>query len=770
MCIRDRPAAPLRGSPGGEAGVPRPGERPVLLLLLLVAALQVFSWTGVHGYLVADEVEFLDRAQFVYQGGRHHSGEILDPGTLRSFAFSGLLMGLFPVYEWLHLEDERVLVFLARLLQMALGLLVVLTVVRAGSRYAGRSAGLAAGLIAATNPVFLQYSVSPLSATAATLCVALGLSALLREGGMRRGLVAGSWFGLGLMLAFQTLALVAVVLIVVLVRDRLRRGTPSRGLLLALVLFVLAQCLLDLLLYGSFGSSLRVYVVANFVGVLTTVIYEAGFQRLGMWLYDHLGVAESVDQESRAVRGAVLSKLQAREWYLLEIPRQLLVWPVLACLALGIARGFRGIRWSFVLLLAVPLINAVALSTKGSKSFRLWMPLLPMLAILAGSGWALLRGRAPGLPRRILAGAVLLAGVVLGVQGLLELNRAKHGGYWEAMEIVNRDAAERLGPGPDHLVAASAYHWAVQFRASPQVRLVKFAHHLDEWPALDEAQRAEVLAQVSTLDWFLAHLQVLSQNPDFLRAVNPLFEVERVIYHPESFEILDPLFLLRRRTGDPGARTLFEVYEGVDPAEYAARIQFPAPIDFRRRLADGSEHRLVFLGFDAETGLAGGTQTWLTYHWLGGGMGGRSYMVVDRVTDPWDEVLQNNHFPAWEAYPTSVWEPGWIVRESFLLPWASPKLELQFGRGAGPSERGESIPARLWLDVVELSPARDAVVGHMRPYAPGEAGADPETGLLEPPGPRWSGDGLFLAGEFPMAVPAGAAPAAGGEDTAAAPD
>ena len=65
----------------------------LLLVLLGTAALQFFAWSRLEGYQLADSVEYMDRAWAVARG------EALDPSTIRSFAFSALLLPIFAVAE-----------------------------------------------------------------------------------------------------------------------------------------------------------------------------------------------------------------------------------------------------------------------------------------------------------------------------------------------------------------------------------------------------------------------------------------------------------------------------------------------------------------------------------------------------------------------------------------------------------------------------------------------------------------------------------------------
>ena len=125
---------------------------------VLTAVLELLALGRLEGYQLADAVEYMDRAAAVLEGRG------LDPGTRRSFAFSGLLLPLFAAAErWPALDP----VLASRAVAMAAGLASVLVTARLGARLWGRSAGVAAGLLLACNPVFLHYAAVPLPATAA---------------------------------------------------------------------------------------------------------------------------------------------------------------------------------------------------------------------------------------------------------------------------------------------------------------------------------------------------------------------------------------------------------------------------------------------------------------------------------------------------------------------------------------------------------------------------------------------------------------------------
>ena len=141
-------------------GAPLPSLRDasVRLVLFAVVCLQALSWWILEGYQLADSIEYMERAQGFVRGM-----EIIDSTAIRSFGFSAILAPLFWFADLVGLDDFKPIVSLVRVMQITLGLLLVRISMRLGARLGGRSAGLAAGWFVGMNPVFLQYSVSPVS-------------------------------------------------------------------------------------------------------------------------------------------------------------------------------------------------------------------------------------------------------------------------------------------------------------------------------------------------------------------------------------------------------------------------------------------------------------------------------------------------------------------------------------------------------------------------------------------------------------------------------
>lgn len=741
-------------------GRPAPAEpermraRDLALILGGTLALQLVALGHLDGYRLADSVEYLDRAEQVA------SGEPLDPGTIRSFAFSALLMPFFWIADLLGVEDGRSIVAWVRATQIALGLAAVAVTGRLATQHFGRAAGIGAAVFLGANPVFLQYSVEPLAGTPALLCFTLGLERLLTRGGLVRGFVGGMWLGLSFLLAFKILPTIGVVFAIVWLRDR---WLPSRllvGALGALLVAVLAQCTLDQVVYGSFGSSLLPYLGENIGGVLATILMELGMPEAAGRAYDALGGGSS---DRQVIQDLSYKSLTPKDWYLTELTVQFASWAGLGLVVLGtLARVLRP-RWAGTACLLALVVTVGLFSTKGSKSFRLWMPFLSLVAVLGGAGVAaLVRGALPRGLGRAIAAFALISYAVGGARILLETNTQQYGGYWEAIERVNA-AAEGAEERPR---VASAYHWAVKYRDDPErIELVKLPHHLDQWRVLEQEQRHETVVALSELDGFVGHLQSITQDAALVDVANRTFEIVDLIYDPLSFEELGPLAILRRR--DPGrppgeARSFFEVFEGVDPGPYQAAIQHPVSVDFRNvDPTTGEVAQLVFLGWDVETGWGDDEVGFLHFHWYVGPTGDHDFTAVYRLTDGYFtrgdrgrgwRLFQGNSRIAHGVRTTSSIPEGSIVREThvFDLKWYA----------GGWWSRGEQIPAQLFLEVVEFEETEEGLQRrgallphHPSAFLPYRKEPGPLGGPTSPEGRLWSADGLLHVGGTFLPVP-----------------
>ncbi len=734
-----------------------------LVVLCVTFAAQVWTLTRVEGYGLADSVEYMDRAWDVARGAG------LGPESPRSFAFSGLLLPFFFTAELLDLHDLRGVVLGIRFMQMALGLLAVAVVLRIGGRLFGGPTGKATGLLLGLNPVFLLHSIEPLSGTAAALFLALGLEALFpvpspplgrgrddrsaeserARGQSMRGLLGGTWLGLGVMMAYQTLPLAATVLIVGFASNRGRRGAPWAAAWVAFTGWLLVQAFLDLAVFGSFGSTLGPYIGANVGGILTRILAELHLDGAARWIYVHV-VAPSVAADLEAGELSSLRSLQPPDWYLVNLTSQALPWPALVLVLGGVVAFALRPRRAVLAVVMVVVVNVALMSFKGAKSFRLWLPLLPFVAILGGAGFALLSARG-SLLARATAWIVLIAGCFGGLAIVGRTNLAANGGYWRALEALNDLADGATRP----IRVTSTYYWAVLFRSVRGVELEKLPHHLDRWGHLDLAQREEVLGALGGVDAFVTHLSVLEQDARLAQVVGRELRLAEVFLDPKSGGELGPIGLFTRPRPDlpVEGRALFETEElppgGVDV--YQERVQRPARVVFAREAIDGQgDASFVFLGWDVAFDLAGGAGLWVTYHWLAEAVDGRDYLVRDRITDNLAREAWNHVPRAHGTWPTSRWKAGQVVRESYFVP--IPREVRRFG---GPYGRGELYPAELYLSVAQHTPdgSAGAQLPVLRsfersPLSPpaGERQAREPFRALGVAGTRWNRDGQILVG------------------------
>jgi 4-amino-4-deoxy-L-arabinose transferase-like glycosyltransferase len=718
--IPPRPAAGAAPDPAGGIGLPAPGApdpplpRGALLAVLALAfALQLWTLGRVHGYPIADSVEYLERAELFVQGRE------LDAGSVRSFAFSALLVPLVAAFR--ALGDDAVL-GAARLLVMLLGLATIAVTARLAARVAGRGAALVAAFALAVNPVFLRWSVEPLSGVAAAFFVALAFLALARPGAFRRGLAVGAALGAAFLMAFQSLAILACAGGLLLLRDRWKGRAHTLGWVAAIALALLAQATLDQVIYGSFGSSVSQYALENFGGTISTKIYKlgqvTGSETLKSWGFElYNSVFTDADVASQAVRTETTSKMP-RSWYVTHLHTHLLAWPLLALGALGVLRASWRPRWAATILLVTVAVNTWVMSDKGWKDYRLWLPLLPAVATFVGAGYGLLA--APGPARALRRGAllVLLAlSAKLSADMLARTNLAKHGGYWDAMAFV---AAERERAGNEPELLGAGYHWATLFRdGGPGLEQRKLPHPLYAWPADEEARilpRADVLPALGELDWFVSHQQLVEQDPAIAAALAERFEVVAAFHDGAAYEDLAPVLVFRRAPDGAEARRLYTVRrEGTDPGALQARIAHPRSVDLRRRFEGDVTDQLVLLGWDAEVLPGSANVAWLSLHWYAGPTNGRDYTIGVRVTDPSDRTRQVNRAPCWGAVPTSAWETGWVVSDGFPIPLDAVGDHPPLG---GAYRRGDLIPLRLWIAAPLYEANDDGVVRHVGGLAP----------------------------------------------------
>lgn len=710
--------------------------RDLLPILGVAAALAIWTWARVDGYALADSIEYLEHAQALVRGER-----VLDSSDIRGVGFALVLAPPFLVAEWLGIEDLRWVMPFARLLQLAFTLLLVVSAARIGGLLAGRGGALAAGWIAATSPVLVSFSVEPVADVLATLLVARALACALEPGGARRNLAQGLWSGAALLVAFKSLLVVGPLAVLVLARDLRRRRRAAGALVLGLALGVLAQVALDRLRYGEWGRSLAYYLGSNGYLIGARIAGELGLVDLARRLYE-LGV-EVHTGESHSAAAAVMGDVRQRspvDYYLHEATR-FLALPGLALLLVGALRALLRPCWSRAVPLVLVTLGALLTTYKGSKDFRLWLPLLPAVAALCALGFGVCVGSAGARAARLrwaLAGALLVANGALALTRLAPGPPQRHAGYWAALEHVQREAERGGRP----LRVGSAWHWAVFLREGPPLELVKLPHHLEAWEHYDAPRRARDLGVLDTLDRFITHLAVLTERPTLLAAFGERFTVEALYFDPARYRDLGPILVLARR--DPAAergseRLLFERMPDVELASRPAPRGERAAFDFLEPGAAGAPGRLRLLDFVVEA-LPGG-HSWLTLTWWVARALPDDVLVLTRVeTDPPGAVAEELHTPLWGMAPSSTWPAGTLLREGRpLVAAARPFDAAAPWTPLGAPGAGPVLAADLLLAV--FAPPTPGA-GGPRIYAPARAGAErplapsdpPDAALLDPRG------------------------------------
>lgn len=743
----DRPGAPPAGATG-DAAIAW-GDGGVRWLLAFALALQALAWAWQSGYPLADAVEFMDRARD-WVDGRALGGD----RTIRSFAYSAVFVPLFAVAKLVGLEDLRPLLPIARCLQVALALGFVFVCARFASRFVGRRAGYATGAMVAMNPFFLLYASWPLSGVAAALFVTLGLERLIARSTFRRELVGGVLLGVGFLLAYQTLLVILAVLAGLVLRDRWKHKSAAAAVLVGLAAMMTLQVGLDRLVYGEWGGSVWRYTIDNIAGTAPGWLNKLGFrgpaEALYKWLSESRGFAADTSLADTRQRSP-------RTWYLANI-HQMFVVPVIALGVAGYWCAWRRRIGAVGFLLLVFALNVAVMSFKGEKSYRLWLPLLGTVLPAAGLGFAWLfaleRARRAA---RLFALAALGAAAVLGLGVLRDQPIQRHGVYWGAMDLVNAEL-ELHPPPPDRPVrVGSAYPWAVFLRGSAAVEMVRFEHPIEAYSRLNADERAHVHAVLDGLDALLIHLPMLTrpEHTELFRAVNERFRVRAAFYDQRTHAELGPLYVLERQRSSARARRFFEVESCDDPARYAEERGLVRPIDFVRENSAERE-TLTLLGYEVEA-IPGSEHQWITYHWHAATDLSLNYRVIDRITAPDNQnSWHNNHFLAYDAMPPSTWSRGTLLRESFLLVASADAFysERPYRPLGGAYRRGDTIPARLWIAVLDAEEGRGGKQLVVRERGTGAApreSIDPKT-LWNVDGWRFSPSGLVQVGSLFLPV------------------
>jgi len=752
------------------------------LLVFVTLALQFNTWNELEGYQLADSVEYMERAQAVVR-----NQSVIDSQQIRSFGFSALLAPLFLVADLLGIEDFKPVIATMRLLQVALGLLLLWTTVRLGKALGGPWVGFCAGLALAANPTFLRFSVSPVAGISAAVCVGLGVLELLEPPEKKRGKMAGVWLGLALWMAYKTIPITAALVLVVILRDRRRSLLILRPMAAVLVVAVLLQVALDRVAYGAWGASLLSYAGENGLHMLVRLLWKIGLtdwaDGIYQWYYSDFVTTP-------LQTGRVLASLQDPAWYWTHLYAFAVV-PVALMALVGIGRCVLRATWTSSLLLIVGALNVYLYTQKGSKEYRLWLPLLPILAPVAGLGLdavlSIFRGKHA---RPALAALALVCSALFCLRAQAQVNVRQFGGFWRAMDFVQEQVEAGYEPLPfvaDHVTdpethalnrgrprVACSYHWSVFGREGPDLELVKLPKQLDGWAKLPwEVRIDEVLPALDRLDWLILHGPLLTapEHAVLMHYVNSWYTVEAVFWDPLVHESMGPIYVLRRKRDaglDITRPTFYDLQRG--PKMEAARdllgmvgqimaLQTPAGQRaltywnaecLRQRLGFGEPIRMIRPSLDEELWVLGSTYEtlpgdglgWLTTYMFVWKPMLADYTFVDRLTTvgaPADSpTWENRHLPAYGVNRINTWATGTLVRESWpVLASASTERWDDLGPPLGGEFRSaDSIPVEHWSGALTFYLACD-LCGK-------EASLDPSVSHECIQGVVWSGPGAHV--------------------------
>lgn len=770
------PASALYDAEGNS--LPSLGDKGVWVLLGFVLVLELIAWHLSEGYPIADAVEYMERARTFVRGER-----IIDAGAIRPFGFSLLLAPIYLFSDWIGLVDPRPTLWAICLVQMVLGLLLVYACVRLGARLGGRRAGLVAGFLVGTNPTFLTYCAMPISGIAAAVCIAFGVESLWERGNSRREWIGALWLAAAVLMIYQCALLVGTVALCILLRDRKQAWRPLRSILVALLLAMLVQVVLDRFVYGTYGVSVRTYLFQKPFGMLSSLsvwlLKFTGwdfFKRSALWFNS---VAFSQQGDSYALAEDLSPhSIQPPLWYFQHLPK-MLVWPVLALLVLSFLSSLRRPSWRSGFLWLVFLFNLAALTLNSSKDFRLWLPLLPCVAPLCAwggrFGWSSIGAHAHARRentfwRRIFTLGMAASTAVLALTPFLHLNRREFGGYWRAMDWINQIALDaypsRLaqaegtveGAPPPKVRVAFDYNWAVFQRESPLVDLVKLPWQLNLWKnrVLTDAKKNELVSVLPDFDLLVLHDPVLRTNPDLHEWINRHYQVCAALYDQRTYaEGLGPIYVLSRRRGSSADNVFFDVKHEEAPARFEGLRGLEHGLDFAR--ADGSE-RLELLGWEYRR-LPPDGLGWIMYHWYSPTGLHTPWTLLDRLTSTDEKnAWQNNHGPAWGTLPSELWPAQTRVSEGYpVIPSTDPYVHGGPYRPIGGGyRRGDLIPVRLWMRVVYYDPddlalGKDTVLDRLEPVMRSQKEPLSPNGdgtFQSPDGTQWSIDDMVRVGNF----------------------
>ena len=334
-------------------------RKPLVALIAVVGALQLFLAHRYYGFLGGDDVEVLEEA-FRRAFGLHHS-----PWNIRNlFVPDAVVAPVLYVANAMGVSDRRTLIELATLPFIALSLLTIFLVYRLALKWIGdERAAFVAALLFSLHWIPLGFGSTVYPRTLATACIVAAV--VIAD---RYPFAAGLLVALAFADRFSELVFLAPLALLIPRKQSLK--------LIA-------------------GAALGVFLLG---GVYDWVTWGAPFHSLTN--FAKLTVVDP-DFASRV-------KYQPAIWYFANILR----WCAPTLIVL-IVIGRKNVKWWFLL---IPLVT---LSIVRHKEFRYLQAMIPFLAIAGAAGFALLWQSG----RRKLAMSLVGISLLWNVYGVRTLQR-----------------------------------------------------------------------------------------------------------------------------------------------------------------------------------------------------------------------------------------------------------------------------------------------------------------------------------------------------------
>jgi hypothetical protein len=409
MVTTSASAPPIAPAATTSVSAARPAWRravPVLALLIGALALRLVLWNRAVGFEQGDPLEYVNIAY------KLAFGIGIEWWDLRPLLLSLLYVPVLHLAQWWPDPTGEAMVRALRLVSVLFGVGVVGLTYLLGRQLAGEIVGLGAGLLVAVNPVVNRMSVSTFAELPSTFFILLSLWLLVgsvrAETGSTRWLAlgAGLAIGLGCMIRYQAIFYLPPVGLWIAIMalaqapggpvdwlraaldPRTRAGALALGFGGGLLLAVLAQGLIELIVYGRPFHSLLVSFEYNVTSGLAPV--EFGEEPF--------------------------------DWFLRQVPAWL--GPITAILAaIGLSALVRDgtvAGWRLITLACLTML--LSLSALPHKEERFMSQVVPLLVLLAARGavlvgdvagwaWELRASTAKQLARRV--GRLLTTVVVI---------------------------------------------------------------------------------------------------------------------------------------------------------------------------------------------------------------------------------------------------------------------------------------------------------------------------------------------------------------------